>query len=292
MDLVCKTLCNEGDTIICEDPSFIGSLNCFRSYNANLVGVPMEDDGVELNALEAAIKANPNTRFLYLIPNFQNPTGITMSMAKRKAAYELAKRYGVLILEDNPYGDLRFEGEALPTIKSMDTEGIVIYAGTFSKILSTGMRVGYLVAPQELMVKIVVAKQCTDVHSSMLGQLLCHRFLTGKDISAHVEANKKIYGEKCGLMLAEMEKNFPAGVSWTKPQGGLFIWCTMPSHIDGADFATRLVRDHKVCVVPGSAFAVHPGPHQNCFRMNFSTPSQEKIIKGVGIAGKLLREMI
>ncbi|MCL2057063.1 MAG: PLP-dependent aminotransferase family protein [Oscillospiraceae bacterium] len=294
MDLTCKTLCNEGDTIICEDPSFIGSLNCFRSYNVNLVGVPMEHDGIDLEKLEAALKSNPHTRFLYLIPNFQNPTGITMSMEKRRAVYELAKMHGVLILEDNPYGDLRFEGENLPAIKSMDTEGIVIYAGTFSKILSTGMRVGYLIAPRELMGKIVVAKQCTDVHTGMLGQLLCHRFLAERDICAHVEANKKIYAEKCRLMLGEMEKGFPAGVTWTKPQGGLFIWCTMPKHVDGADFAMRLVRDHKVCVVPGGAFAVDSksAAHANCFRMNFSTPSPEKIIKGVGIAGNLLREMI
>ena len=292
MDLVCKTICNEGDTVICEDPSFIGSLNCFRSYNVNLAGVPMQPDGIDLEKLEAAIKSNKNTRFLYLIPNFQNPTGITMSAYKRRAVYDMAKRYGLLILEDNPYGDLRFAGEHIPSIKSLDTQGIVIYAGSFSKILSTGMRVGYLVAPEALMSKIVVAKQCSDVHTGMLGQHLCHRFLTEYDISAHIERNKKIYAGKCSLMLREIEASFPSSVKYTTPLGGLFIWCTMPENTDGDSFAACLVRDYKVCVVPGSAFAVHPGSHKNCFRLNFSTPSPEKISSGIHTAGRLLQKII
>ena len=292
MDLICKTVCNEGDVIICEDPSFIGSLNCFRSYNTRLVGVPMQSDGIDIEKLEAAIAANPTTRLLYLIPNFQNPTGITMSLEKRRAVYEIAKKNGIMILEDNPYGDLRFAGEGLPTIKSMDTDGIVFYAGTFSKILSTGIRVGYLVAPQDIMSKIVVAKQCTDVHTNMLGQLLCYRFLTEYDINAHLERNKLIYAEKCGLMLSEIEKNFPAGISWTKPNGGLFIWVTLPENVDATPFATSLVRDHKVCVVPGTAFGVTPGDHSNCFRLNFSTPLPANIIKGIGIVAEQLKTIV
>ena len=292
MDLICKTVCNEGDVIICEDPSFIGSLNAFRSYNTKLVGVPMEDDGIDLVKLEAAIAQNPNTRLLYLIPNFQNPTGITMSLAKRHAVYEIAKKNGIMILEDNPYGDLQFAGESLPTIKSLDKDGIVFYAGTFSKILSTGIRVGYLVAPQDIMSKIVVAKQCTDVHTSMLGQLLCYRFLTEYDINAHLERNKLIYAEKCGLMLSEMTKGFPAGVEWTKPNGGLFIWVTLPTGCDSTALATELVRDHKVCVVPGGAFAVNPGDHTNCFRLNFSTPLPENIIKGISIVSGQLNKLV
>ena len=292
MDLVCKVLCNEGDTIICEDPSFIGSLNTFRSYNVNLVGVPMDEDGINLEKLEAALRTNTNIRILYLIPNFQNPTGITMSLAKRRACYKLAKQYGVVLLEDNPYGDLRFTGETLPTIKSMDTDGIVVYAGTFSKILSTGIRVGYLVAPSGLMGKIVVGKQCTDVHTSMLGQLLAYRFLTECDIDAHIEKNKKIYSEKCSLMLNRIEKCFPAEVRHTSPEGGLFIWSVLPKGMDGSEFATQLVRDNKVCVVPGIAFSITGRDHQNCFRMNFSMPSPDKIETGVGRAGELIRAMM
>jgi len=252
----------------------------------------MEDDGIDIAKLEEAIEQNPNTRLLYLIPNFQNPTGITMSLEKRRAVYEIAKKNSIMILEDNPYGDLRFAGESLPTIKSLDKDGIVFYAGTFSKILSTGIRVGYLVAPKGIIGKIVVAKQCTDVHTNMLGQLLCYSFLTECDIDAHLERNKIIYAEKCGLMLSEMEKHFPAGIKWTKPNGGLFIWVTLPEGTDATAFATELVRDHKVCVVPGSAFGVASGDHTNCFRLNFSTPLPENIIKGIGIIAEQLKLIV
>ena len=149
MDLATKALCNEGNTVICEAPSFIGSLNCFRSYNAKLRGIPVQADGMDVDELERALQEEKNVRFIYTIPNFQNPAGVTMSLAKRRRVYELAKQYGVLIIEDNPYGDLRVAGEHVPAIKSFDEEGIVIYAGSFSKILSPGMRVGYAIAPRD-----------------------------------------------------------------------------------------------------------------------------------------------
>lgn len=291
MDLVTKVLVNEGDTVICEEPSFIGSLNCFRSYNANLVGVAMDADGVNLNALEHALKTAKNPRFMYLIPNFQNPTGITMSLEKRKAVLALAKQYSVPILEDNPYGDLRFRGDDIPAIKSLDEHGLVIYAGTFSKILSTGVRSGYLVAPAELMPKLVVAKQCVDVHTGMLQQLLCYKYLTECDIAAHIEAGRKIYAQKCGLMLQCMDEAFPKSITYTRPDGGLFIWATMPDGYDGAEFALRLVRDHKVCVVPGSAFCTQDGTASSSFRLNFSMPNEEQIRTGIKAAAGLLREM-
>ena len=289
MDLTCKVLCNEGDTVICEDPSFIGSLNCFRSYNTNLVGVPIEDDGICLEGLEDALKANPNTRLIYVIPNFHNPTGISMSLAKRKGVYRLAQQYGAIILEDNPYGDLQFAGEKLPTIKSMDTDGIVVYAGTFSKILSTGIRVGYMVVPKGLTAKMTVAKQCADVHTSMPAQLLCTAFLAQCDIDAHIAGIKEIYREKCTHLLSEMEKHFPKEVSWTRPTGGLFVWVTVPERLDVQEFATALVRDHKVCVVPGSAFGVDAQAVSHCFRVNFSMPSKEKISTAIPIIGQALR---
>ncbi|MFV0402129.1 MAG: PLP-dependent aminotransferase family protein [Oscillospiraceae bacterium] len=292
MDLITKVTCNEGDTVLCEEPSFIGSLNTFRSYGVNLVGIPMEADGIHLGKLAEALNQGKNIRFIYLIPNFQNPTGITMSLSKRRAVYDLAKRYNVLILEDNPYGDLRFEGEDIPSIKSMDEDGIVLYAGTFSKILSTGMRVGYLMAPQGLMGKIVVAKQTTDVHTNMLGQLLCYRFLTECDIDAHIEGLKVIYADKCGHMLAEIAANFPAEVSYTKPSGGLFVWATMPKGIDSNEFATKLVKERKVCVVPGTAFATKPGTPSSSIRMNFSMPSKENITIGVQKTAELMREWL
>ena len=286
MDLITKVLCNEHDTIICETPSFIGSLNAFRSYNTNIVGVPLEEDGICLEKLEAALRENKNVRFIYLIPNFQNPTGITMSLQKRRACLALAKKYNVPILEDNPYGDLRFTGESLPTIKSMDTDGIVLYAGTFSKILSSGMRVGYMVAPAEIMGKLVVAKQCTDVHTSMLAQLCCYRFLSEVDMAEHLRTLSKVYSRKCGLMLAEMEKQFPQTVSWPRPEGGMFIWVTLPGSADSAPFVTELVRDYKIAVVPGAAFAVREGELSSSFRLNFSTPADEQIVEGIARIGK------
>lgn len=291
MDLACKVVCNEGDTVLCEDPSFIGSLNTFRSYNVNLVGIPMEEDGISIEALEAAMKTGKNVRLLYVIPNFQNPTGITMSMEKRRAVYELAKRYGVMIVEDNPYGDLRFAGEPIPAIKSLDTEGLVIYVGTFSKILSPGIRVGYLAAPEALFGKLVVAKQCVDVHTGMLSQLLCHSFLLETDMPAHLLEMSKIYAHKCGLMLDELARRMPGSVTWTKPQGGLFIWCSLTGGQDGAELATRLIKEKKVCIVPGTAFSVKSDEATSTFRLNFSTPTDGNMIRGLTLLAELMAEM-
>lgn len=291
MDLVAKVLCNEGDTVICEDPSFTGSLNCFRSYGAKLAGVPLEEDGINIEKLEAALKAPGRVAFIYLIPNFQNPSGITMSLEKRGAVYALAQRYDVAILEDNPYGDLRFAGEPIPAIKSMDTDGRVLYAGTFSKILSPGIREGYLVAPADIFGKLVVAKQCVDVHTCMLSQLLCLRFLAQTDMTAHLREMSAIYAHKCGLMLGEIAKSFPESVKWTRPEGGLFIWCTMPQGADGAKVSEQLALEKKVAVVPGGAFSVEGGTCANCYRLNFSTPTDENIVKGIAACAELMNEM-
>jgi len=291
IELTCKVFCNEGDTIICENPSFIGSLNAFRSYNANLIGVEMDDDGIQIEALEKALISHPNTKLIYVIPNFQNPTGKTMSLEKRKKVYELAKAYKVMILEDNPYGDLRFEGEDLPSIKAMDTEGIVIYVGSFSKILAPGMRVGYLIAHQDIVGKVVVAKQSADVHSNILAQMICEKFMTSYDIKEHLQKLKEIYKHKCTLMLGEMDKHFASSVHYTRPQGGLFIWCTLPNGVDMINFCKRAVTEYKVAVVPGSAFTVEEGIPTQSFRLNFSTPTDEQIVTGIEILGKITKEL-
>ena len=178
MDLFTKSILNEGETVICEAPSFIGSLNDFRSYKAKLVGIPMDTDGMNMEALEKALETEKNVKFIYTIPNFQNPSGITMSLEKRHRLYELAKAHDVMILEDNPYGDLYYEGEPLPSIKSFDTDGIVIYAGSFSKVISPGMRVGYAIGPKPVLAKMTVCKQGQDVHTNIWSQVLCYRFIT------------------------------------------------------------------------------------------------------------------
>lgn len=292
MDLATKVLCNEGDVVICEAPTFIGSLNTFRSYNTVLKGVPMDDDGINLEQLEKTLQENPNAKLIYVIPNFQNPSGITMSLEKRKGVYALAKQYGVMILEDNPYGDLRVSGEFLPTIKSLDEDGMVIYAGTFSKVISPGLRVGYAIAPQPVMQKMIVGKQCSDVHTTILSQIICNNYINEYDYDAHLENLRKIYAKKSKLMLDEIEKHLtPLGITHKKVEGGLFVWCTLPDEIDMMEFCAEAVK-RKVCVVPGNAFLTDETAPCQSFRMNFSTPTDEQIVAGVEILGQLAKDML
>ncbi len=285
MDLATKALVNEGDVVITEAPSFIGSLNTFRSYKARLVGVPIDSDGMNLQSLEAALKANKNVRFIYTIPNFQNPSGITMSLEKRKKIYELAKKYNVLILEDNPYGELRYKGESLPCIKSFDTDGLVIYAGSFSKVISPGMRVGWCMAPQEIIQKLVVCKQGEDVHTSMWSQIVCNEFMTKYDFEAHLQMLRKLYSEKLDYTMKLLKENLSDKITYGDIEGGLFIWCKLPEAVDMNAFCVELVKS-KVCVVPGNAFLTDENEVSHNFRINFSTPSNEQLKKGIEILGR------
>ena len=291
MELACKSLCDPGDTLIAEAPSFIGSLNAFKSYNVNLVGVPLDDEGMDPEKLEAALKANPNTKLIYLIPNFQNPTGKTTTLKRRKELYALAQKYNTIILEDNPYGDLRFAGEDVPTIKSMDTDGRVIYAGSFSKVLAPGIRVGYSIAPKEIISKMVVCKQVSDVQTNNFGQMLAYRFMQEVDFDAHLAKLRSIYKQKAERMMHGMEENFSKSIEFTRPQGGLFLWCTLPEGSDMMGFCTRAVSENKVALVPGSAFMISESDVTYSFRMNYSTPTDAAIDKGVEILGKLTKEM-
>ena len=216
-------LCNEGDVIICESPSFIGSLNCFRSYNAKLVGVPVDADGMNIEALEKALDENPNAKMIYTIPNFQNPAGVTMSLEKRRKLYELAKAHNVMILEDNPYGDLRVAGEDVPNIKSFDEDGIVIYSGSFSKILAPGIRIGFTVAPAPVVAKMTVGKQAVDVHTTQLMQMIVAEWMKRYDVDEHIEKIRKIYRRKLNLMCDMIDSELGDAVSYVRPEGGLFI---------------------------------------------------------------------
>lgn len=290
MDLVTKSLVNEGDVVITEAPSFIGSLNTFRSYNAKLVGVPMDDDGMNMNELENALKENKNVRFIYTIPNFQNPSGITMSLEKRKKMYELAKKYGVLILEDNPYGELRYKGENLPNIKSFDDSGLVIYAGSFSKVISPGMRVGWCMAPNEIIQKMVVCKQGEDVHTNMWSQVVCNEFMTKYDFEAHLEMLRNLYREKLEYTMSLLKENLSDKITYGDVEGGLFIWCTLPEDVDMNAFCVELVKN-KVCVVPGNAFLTDEKEISHNFRINFSTPSNEQLKKGIEILGRVSKTL-
>lgn len=286
MDLSTKTLCNFGDVVISESPSFIGSLNCFRSYGVQLRGVPVEADGMNMDILEQKLQENQNVRFIYTIPNFQNPSGATMSLEKRKKLYALAKQYGVLILEDNPYGDLRVAGEALPSIKSMDEDGIVIYAGSFSKVLAPGVRVGYTVAPAPIVAKMTVGKQAADTHTPMFTQMLVDEWMATTDFEAHIQKIREIYRRKLNLMCDLIDEKLGGFVEYVRPEGGMFVWCRLPDSVNMLDFCARAV-EKKVAVVPGSAFTVEEGETTNCFRMNFTTPSDENIVRGMDILGEL-----
>ena len=291
-EFACKVLCNEGDALICEAPSFIGSLNAFRSYNVKLVGVETEAGGMKIDKLEEALKANGGQKLIYVIPNFQNPTGDTMTLEKRKALYDLAQKYDAIILEDNPYGDLRFAGEDVPSIKTMDKDGRVIYSGTFSKILAPGLRVGYAVGPKEIVQKMVICKQVADVHSNIWAQAVCYKFMQRTDMEKHFNGLRDIYRKKCGLMLGGMDKYFSKKITYTRPEGGLFIWATLPEGVDMPKFCTEAVRDHKIAVVPGTAFMINEGDKTTSFRLNFSTPTDEKIEKGIKMLGDMTREML
>lgn len=290
MDLAAKSLCNEGDVVICEAPSFIGSLNSFRSYNARLVGVPVESDGINTEILEEKLKTEKNVRFIYVIPNFQNPSGVTMSLEKRKKVYSLAKKYGVMILEDNPYGELRYFGENVPAIKSLDTDGIVMYAGSFSKVISPGMRVGWCVAPNPVIQKMVVCKQGQDVHTNMWSQIVIHEYVTKYDFEAHLTYLRELYKKKARFMMDLLDEHLAPYITYDKIDGGLFIMCKLPDNINMLDFCKEAVK-RKVCVVPGNAFLTDETEECHTFRVNFSTPTDQQLEKGVKILGELIKEL-
>lgn len=279
IDLCAKVLCNEGDTVICENPSFIGALNAFRSYNTNLVGIDLEPDGMNIEALENALKANPNTKIIYVIPTFQNPAGICTSLEKRKAILALAEKYNVLILEDNPYGELRFAGNDIPTIKSLDKSGHVFYCSSFSKILSAGMRIGFVCGPKELVQKIVVVKQVNDVHTNLFFQMVASKFIDTYGLDDHIEFIRNLYRDKCNLMLSELDKHIGDKAVYTRPEGGLFIWLTVKG-ADGDELAKRAIAN-KVAVVTGTSFNPIQGGPSDSVRLNYSTPSDEQIVEGV-----------
>ena len=289
-DLLTKVVCNEGDTVIAEGPAFVGALTAFKSYGVNVKQIPVKEGGMDLAALESLLKESAAVRFIYCIPNFQNPTGLTMPLETRIGLLKLAEKYNVLILEDNAYGDIRFKGKPLPTIKSMDTEGRVVYAGSMSKLLSPGLRVGFVSAASELVSKLIVAKQVSDVHTPMLNQMICHKFLTLSDLPKHIERINDIYLRKSTLMLTELDSLADGAFSYTRPEGGLFIWCTLPENKDMLEFCKISIKN-RVAVVPGNAFYSDDTLKQQSFRINFSSPSDEMIVEGTKIITDVAKQM-
>ena len=287
IDLVTKVLINDHDLIAVESPSFVGGLNCFRSYNAEMVGINVEKDGMDLDELESVLKKR-RVKMVYTIATFQNPSGITMCLEKRKKLLELASKYDFYILEDNPYGELRYRGDSVPTIKSMDTEGRVIYAGSFSKTLSPGLRVGFFSAREDILEKMVVCKQVTDVHTPVLNQLIAYEFVTKHDYDAHIAKACELYGKKSALMLSVMDELFPKYCDYTRPEGGLFLWCSLPDTFDGDALFKKGV-ENKVAFVTGSSCMVDQSKKYSSFRLNFSNSSDENIKKGIAILADVIR---
>ena len=287
-DLLTKVLINEGDGVVCEEPSFIGCLNTFRTYKAELYGVKTNEDGMDIELLEKTLAEHKNIKMIYTIPTFQNPSGKTMSLETRKKMLALAEKYNVIIMEDNPYGELRFTGEDVPTIKSLDTKGHVVYIGSFSKVFSPGLRLAYMVFDEGLKEKIVVGKQATDVHTNIFSQMIAARYLKEYDIDESIAKSRDIYKHRCSLMLSCMDKCFPKSVTYTRPEGGIFIWVTLPEGADTLALMKEAV-EKKVAFVPGNTFMTDLDKPCNSFRLNYSTMPDEKIIKGIEILGELLK---
>ena len=291
LEITAKVLCNPGDTAIVESPSFVSGINAIKSEGANVIGIDMDEEGIDIAKLEHAFRTQKNVKLLYLIPTFQNPSGKTMSFARRKAVYDLCVKHRVIILEDNPYGELRFRGEDIPSLKSMDTEGIVIYNGSYSKVLSPGMRIGFLCAPKELMQKLIVAKQVGDCHTNQFFQMVTYEYLNRYDIDAHIEKIRRIYRDKCDLMLQAMDSCMDPRVTYTRPDGGLFLWCALPDGYDSMKLA-RVAMERGVAFVPGCSFMVDDTAPCSAFRLNYSTPSDEHIKRGIGILSDAIREFL
>lgn len=297
LDLIGKIFINRGDRILVESPTYLGALQAWNAYGAEYIAVPSDDNGMITDELEAALRAGP--KFIYVLPNFQNPTGTTISLERRKKLIDLADRYGVPIIEDDPYGQLRFEGDHLPSVVVLDNQtrtkngcysGNVIYLSTFSKILAPGIRLAWVIAPPEVIRKLVQAKQGADLNTSTFNQIVAHEVGKGGFLDKHVFKIRATYQERRDVMLEALEEHMPEGVKWTHPQGGLFLWATLPVGANAADLLQEAVKE-KVAYVPGASF--HPcGGGENTLRLNFSYSKPELINEGIGRLGKVFKSFL
>lgn len=298
LDLLGKIFINPGDRILVESPTYLGAIQAWRAYGAEFVAVPMDDDGMVTVELEEALRAGP--KFIYVLPNFQNPTGVTLSLERRLRLIELADQYGVPIIEDDPYGQLRYEGEHLPTVVVLDGEqrtncdhcyrGNVIYLGTFSKILAPGLRLAWVIAPPEVIRKLVQAKQGADLHTATFSQMVAYEVGKHGFLDEHVKLIRQVYGQRRDVMLQAMQREFPEEVRWTHPQGGLFLWGTLPTGMNAADVLQDAIQQ-KVAFVPGEPFFPLGGGH-NTMRINFSNANPENIRTGIRRLGRVLHQYI
>ncbi|HJS57833.1 MAG TPA: PLP-dependent aminotransferase family protein [Vicinamibacteria bacterium] len=300
LDLVGKVLLDPGDRIVTEEPTFLGAIQAFTSYEACFLTVPIDDDGMQVHRLEEALKAG--AKLIYVLPNFQNPAGVTLSLKRRHLLVELAARYGVPIIEDDPYGQLRYEGRHLPPLVKLDADyhgcahgersfrGGVLYLGTFSKTLAPGFRLGWIVAPEEVLVRLVQAKQAADLHTSSFCQHVAFEAARGGFLDRHVRVIRHVYGERRDAMLRALAAHFPATARWTRPQGGLFLWVSLPAGIDSEELLQDAL-DERVAFVPGRSFYPH-GEGAGTFRLNYSYCTPSRIEEGIRRLGRVLRRRL
>lgn len=303
LDLIGKLLINPGDQVLVEEPTYLGALQAWNAYQAEYVSVPSDDDGLRTDLLENALRVGP--KFMYVLPNFQNPGGTTLPLERRLDLVRLSNKYGIPLVEDDPYGALRFEGEHLPPLVALDAdfqtssglnghgfmEGNVIYLGTFSKTLAPGLRLGWVCAPVEVIDRLVMCKQGTDLQSSSFDQMLAYDMLSTGFLDEHIKRIREVYGARRNVMLNALEKYFPAGCTWTHPQGGLFLWARVPEWIDTGEMMQEAVAA-KVAYVPGFAFYSAPGGGRNTMRLNFSNAQPAQIEEGIRRLGALLHAKV
>ena len=290
LDLVGKAFVDPGDTVLVEQPTYLCALDVFKSYGAKFVGVDMDEQGMKMDSLEEALQAHPETKLVYTVPNFQNPTGRTMAVERRQKLAELAEKYDVYVLEDNPYGEIRFAGHHVPAVKSFDKSGHVFYMSTFSKTLAPGFRLGWVVADQDVVNKLTVLKQSADLHTDNLAQYAVVEFLKHNDLDAHVKEISALYGKRKQLIADGIKQYFPAGVKYTDPEGGMFLWVEVP----GVDDTVELFKEclnHNVAFVPGDPFFAGQ-PQPGAFRLNYSNAQEDQIKVGMKQLGEALQEAV
>ena len=282
LDLLGKVLINEGSKVLVETPSYLGALQAFSVYGPEFVSLTTDDHGLVPSGVT---EVGEGASLLYALPNFQNPTGRTLSVERRFELVETCARMGIPLIEDDPYGSLSYKAEPLPRMLNMNPDGVV-YMGSFSKVLTPGIRLGYVIAPQVLARKLEQAKQATDLHTAQLTQMVVHEVIKDGFLQEHIPTIRQLYSDQCQAMLTALTDFFPAGVTWTKPEGGMFIWITMPKHIDSTKLLEEAIKQN-VAFVPGASFYAN-APEMNTFRLSFVTVPPEKIRAGVAILGKLI----
>ena len=289
LDFTGKLFLDAGDVVLCESPTYLAAISAFRAYQPEFIAVPTDDDGMIIEELERILTTTDNVKLVYVIPDFQNPTGRTWSRERRRRFIETVSRYGVAVLEDNPYGELRFEGEILPSIKSMDREGLVIGTGTFSKTFCPGMRIGWLVAAPPVIEKYVLIKQGADLCTSLRNQMEIDLFMELFDFEGNLVRLTELYRQRRNSMVAALEAMMPEGVSFTRPQGGLFLWVTLPERIKAIELLKRCL-EQNVAFVPGDSFFPNGGV-ENTLRLNYSNMPEDRIREGVARLAAAIRSM-